>query len=142
MHRIIINQIISTDDGCVVVLENQDQERKYIFVENFEGVALTFHFTGYSDLAHIRTIYQILSTFLESSLYEINNVEITEYKDNIGYAKIKLLKHSKPIYFNCSIADGLIISKINNTDLLISDNAWNELELFENLIEDDYNQEF
>ena len=142
MQDLKINQIINTDRGSYVVLQNQFEDCKTIFIDSFESVLLTFHFTGYGELAHIRTIYQILSSFIESSGYLVNGVEIVNYNEGIGYAKVSLNKNKSTIYFNCSIADGFIISNVNNTCISCPNDVWDELDDLDDDINSEFDQEF
>ena len=125
-----------------MVLENQHGELKNIFLDSFESVLLAFHFSGYSELAHTKTIYQIFNTFLESSSYKVSSVEIVDYKEKIGHSKVTLIKNKTPIIFNCSIADGLILAHVNKIDMYCADDPWNALDEFDENEESEYDQEF
>jgi len=142
MQDLKISKIINTDRGSYVALQNQYEEYKLIFIDSFESTMLTFQITGYGDLAHIRTVYQIFSSFMESAGYIVKEVEIEKYNEGVGNAKVSLLKNKTPIYFNCSISDGMIISHINNVNLRCSDNIWNELEEPDEEVNSEFNQEF
>ena len=61
-----------------MVLENQHGELKNIFLDSFESVLLAFHFSGYSELAHTKTIYQIFNCSIADGLIlaHVNKIDM------------------------------------------------------------------
>lgn len=140
--EIEIDKLITTSNGCYVVMLGPENDQRLMSLDEQDSTILSFFFTGYGEVAHIKTIHQIFSTFLESSKYKIINSEIIAYEEGIGYGRIKITKNKTPIYFLCGLSDCLIISIINRIPILCNSNVWNLLDEYDEEMESDYNQEF
>lgn len=138
--QIKINHIIMNPDNRVFVVLN-DEEKKQVGIElnNYEASMLSFVLQGFHKFSHINTIHQLFIKSLKNLNSKITEINIESKVGDIIYCTLYMVdKNHNQAYSVVSLADALILSKIVECSIFVTQETWEKFDVIDDWDYEDY----
>ena len=130
--KVELETLMSTPDHRTFVVLTDDESKKIIELNVYEASMLSFAFKGLHHHSHIQTIHQLFCKYLKLFNSSLESVVIESKVGDMIYCSLKLVDNEfKRTFAISSLADGLIMSLISDTNLYAIKSVWADLDEYD-----------
>lgn len=139
IHQIVVNP----DNRVFVILIDENERQAGLELNSYEASMLSFVHQGFHKYSHINTIHQLYVKFLENMKTKIEEIDVESKVDDIIYCTLRFVdKNYNRAYAVVSIADALILSRINDCPLYVIKNTWEDFDMIDDWDYEDFIVDF